>query len=296
MKTIIILLVLSLVLIFGQEKNKNFFPLEIDNKWHFDYYHSDGSGRPTTDTLTVIVKDYLEMPNGKYYYELNKPSFFYAKYLRVDSNCVFVYDEFSQEDVKLIDFEMKLNEQHEVRFGVLGFVELYDIDSIDVLGYESVNKTYRLDGLILSYLTLSSKFGPIWRYSPGEPPGTSITRELLIGCQISDTSYGHIVSVKDEKRLPNEFSLSPNYPNPFNPTTKIKFSLPNVGDENFRPLQTQLIVYDILGREIKTLLNKPLQPGEYEVEFDATGLPSGVYFYRLSSGSFSQTKKMVLLR
>ncbi|KUG25937.1 hypothetical protein ASZ90_004228 [hydrocarbon metagenome] len=100
----------------------------------------------------------------------------------------------------------------------------------------------------------------------------------------------------EENTLPFKFSLNQNYPNPFNPSTKIKFTLPNVGDENFRPLQTQLIVYDILGRDIKTLLNKPMQPGEYQVDFDATGLPSGVYFYRLSSGSFSQTRKMVLIR
>jgi len=111
-------------------------------------------------------------------------------------------------------------------------------------------------------------------------------------------SYNVSVGVTnvEENALTLEFSLKQNYPNPFNPTTKIKFTLPNVGDENFRPRQTQLIVYDVLGREIKTLINKPLQPGEYEIDFDATGLPSGVYFYRLTSGRFNQTKKMVLLR
>ncbi|KUG25135.1 hypothetical protein ASZ90_005046 [hydrocarbon metagenome] len=121
----------------------------------------------------------------------------------------------------------------------------------------------------------------------------------LVGCKINGVTYGDtslIVSVKNEKRLPNEFSLSQNYPNPFNPTTKIKFTIPSVGDEYIRPLQTQLTVYDILGREIKTLLSKPMQPGEYEIEFDAASLPSGVYFYRLSSGSFIETKKMVLIR
>ncbi|KUG25938.1 hypothetical protein ASZ90_004229 [hydrocarbon metagenome] len=101
---------------------------------------------------------------------------------------------------------------------------------------------------------------------------------------------------ENEIELKHDFKLSQNYPNPFNPATKIKFSLPNAGDENFRPLQTQLIVYDALGREIKTLLNKSMQPGEYEIEFDATGLPSGVYFYRLLAGKFSQSRKMVIIR
>ncbi len=99
-----------------------------------------------------------------------------------------------------------------------------------------------------------------------------------------------IVGIYDfDKELPSAFNLSQNYPNPFNPTTRIKYQVASI--EN-----VSLKVYDALGREIKTLINKPMQPGEYEVEFDATDLPSGVYFYKLSSGSFSQTRKMVLLR
>jgi len=99
-----------------------------------------------------------------------------------------------------------------------------------------------------------------------------------------------------EEIYPKTFSLSQNYPNPFNPVTKIKYAIPGVGDENFRPLQAQLIVYDILGREVKTLVNEPQGPGNYEITFDASQLASGVYFYRLSSGDFISTKKMILLR
>jgi hypothetical protein len=91
-----------------------------------------------------------------------------------------------------------------------------------------------------------------------------------------------------------EFSLSQNYPNPFNPSTKINFTISSEvkrGTSNVK-----LIVYDILGREIKTLLNKPIQPGEYEIEFDGSELPSGVYFYKLSAGNFVETKKMMLIK
>ncbi|MCZ7604076.1 MAG: T9SS type A sorting domain-containing protein [Melioribacteraceae bacterium] len=95
---------------------------------------------------------------------------------------------------------------------------------------------------------------------------------------------------------PTNFVLHQNYPNPFNPSTTIKFTIPNVGDEYIRPLQTSLIVYDILGREIKTLLNEQLQPGEYEIEFDASDLLSGAYFYRLNAGGFSKSRKMLLLK
>jgi len=98
-----------------------------------------------------------------------------------------------------------------------------------------------------------------------------------------------------ENIYPKEFHLSQNYPNPFNPATKIKYTI-GVVDENFRPLQTQLIVYDILGRKVKTLVNEVKAPGTYEIAFDASQLASGVYFYRLISGDFISTKKMILLR
>jgi hypothetical protein len=97
---------------------------------------------------------------------------------------------------------------------------------------------------------------------------------------------------------PSEFLLFQNYPNPFNPSTKIKFTIPNnvilSGAKNLT--QVQLKVFDILGNEIATLVNEELPAGEYEVKFDAGNLSSGMYFYKLQAGSFTVTKKMVLLR
>ncbi len=95
-----------------------------------------------------------------------------------------------------------------------------------------------------------------------------------------------------------KFALEQNYPNPFNPTTKIKFAIPAVNATHSgqaRGLVT-LKVLDLLGREVATLLNKPMPAGNYEVEFDASNLPSGVYFYKIAAGSFVETKKMMLIR
>ncbi len=89
--------------------------------------------------------------------------------------------------------------------------------------------------------------------------------------------------------LPTEFALQQNYPNPFNPATRILFSVPSSGFSTLK-------IYDMLGREVRTLVNGELQAGNYNIEFDARGLASGVYLYRLTSGTFSQTKKMVLTR
>jgi hypothetical protein len=93
----------------------------------------------------------------------------------------------------------------------------------------------------------------------------------------------------NNKLIPEKFFLSQNYPNPFNPVTKIKYGLP----ENS---YVKLTVYDLLGREIKTLVNSRLQAGEYITDFNGSELSSGTYFYRLETDKFTETKKFILLK
>ncbi|MDH3269462.1 MAG: T9SS type A sorting domain-containing protein [Ignavibacteria bacterium] len=92
-----------------------------------------------------------------------------------------------------------------------------------------------------------------------------------------------------EEVIPSEFALYQNYPNPFNPSTTIKYQLPQSG-------KVTLKVYDILGEEIRTLVNEGKAAGNYEVNFDASVLKSGVYFYSLQTESFRDTKKMILIK
>ena len=105
---------------------------------------------------------------------------------------------------------------------------------------------------------------------------------------------------KNNTDSPSDFKLYQNYPNPFNPTTKIKYSIPSV--QTHSDASVQLKVYDILGREVATLVNEVQLAGNYEIEFNSTEtnshttLPSGVYFYKLDAGSFHQIKKMILLK
>jgi len=121
-----------------------------------------------------------------------------------------------------------------------------------------------------------------------------------IGYAIGDnvvlkTTNGGVTFIKrTSDEVPNEYVLEQNYPNPFNPTTKIKFSIPAVGQRH--ALDLHLVIYNILGQEIVTFVNEQLKPGSYEVEWDASNYPSGVYFYRIITGSFSVTRKMVLVK
>jgi len=87
----------------------------------------------------------------------------------------------------------------------------------------------------------------------------------------------------------NNFIIKQNYPNPFNPSTKIKYSIPH--SENMT-----LKIYDVLGRQITTLVNEEKPAGNYTIEFDGSSLPSGVYFYQIQAGNFIGTMKMLLVK
>lgn len=103
------------------------------------------------------------------------------------------------------------------------------------------------------------------------------------------------IGIKNNKNsYPQKFSLYQNYPNPFNPVTRIKFEIPKIGNKDI--MQSKLVVYDYLGREVITLNNGRLQAGIYEVIWDASDYPSGVYFYTLSVGEFTKTRKMIVLK
>lgn len=119
---------------------------------------------------------------------------------------------------------------------------------------------------------------PIWGTFHGNNQRTGVSVEKFVTKVIGGTNL-----------LPNEYNLMQNYPNPFNPTTTINYSLQMSS-------VTTLKVYDVLGREVKTLVNERQTAGLHSVTFNAEDLPSGVYFYRLTAGSFVDTKKLLLLK
>ena len=108
---------------------------------------------------------------------------------------------------------------------------------------------------------------------------------------IGADEFGPITDVNDQtlQQAPTTYALDQNYPNPFNPSTKIRYQIPVVA-------RVTLKLYDILGREVRTLMSQTLQAGSYATTFDATGLASGIYFYRLQAGEFVDSKRLVLLK
>jgi hypothetical protein len=112
---------------------------------------------------------------------------------------------------------------------------------------------------------------------------------IVSGFLVDTLFRGTAVSVSEPVILPSMFTLSQNYPNPFNPSTKIKYSIPHI---SFVTLK----IYDILGREIETLVNEEKNVGFYEVNFDASKLASGIYFYKLTAENFTDIKKLILIK
>lgn len=109
------------------------------------------------------------------------------------------------------------------------------------------------------------------------------------GVILKTTTGGLTIVENTGYTVPGEFSLFQNYPNPFNPTTQFGFRIADFG-------LVRLTVFDAIGREVEVLVNQQLQPGTYEINWDASVYPSGVYYYRLEAGDFSETKKMILIK
>jgi hypothetical protein len=143
--------------------------------------------------------------------------------------------------------------------------------------------------MIFENLIYAKGFGKVY-YSGGDPGVNYYI--YMKGCKINGIVFGDtlLTSINQiTSNVPENYSLYQNYPNPFNPTTKIKFDVARIGD-------VKIIVYDAMGREVQTLVNESLKPGTYEASFDGSQLTSGVYFYKITAGDFSQTKKMLMIK
>lgn len=147
-----------------------------------------------------------------------------------------------------------------------------------------------------SYTQFSIDIG----YGTGDVPDTVIIGVFIAGngalpsvgskMFVDDLAWGNSSDVKElGNGIPDEFALMQNYPNPFNPTSAIRYSIP---EASFATIK----VYDMLGNEVATLINEEQPAGNYEVDFNAAGLSSGMYLYRLQAGNFVEVKKMILMK
>ena len=266
-----------------------YMPLEIGNQWQYKV-HQIVYGPPSTDTTIyysffVVERDTI-MPNG-YQYQVIKSSDSTTRYIHLDSltACVYEYENDSSRGFKTDSLRCSEGDW----FGRDRFFEFIDITT--VLNYQTwmMGISWTAPDISRAH-TLAMDIGMIYQYRYDSYIWGIEWISNLVYAKIDGVEFGEIINSQSDNT--NElagFNLDQNYPNPFNPSTTIKYQIPEL---SFVTLK----VYDVLGNEIAILVNEEIPTGIYEVEFIATTLPSGVYFYRLQAGSFVETKKMVLMK
>jgi len=209
-------LLCSIILIFVTTNltAQDYYPLENGNRWDYERTYWPYGYPQEIDTFSVKVIDDSLFLNGETYYVLNRPDLTGGRYVRADSDFVYYYDENDAEEDTLYRLNAQPGEEWFLQFGAISFIRLDSISTSQIFTFPTTLRYHRLDGLILSYVTLSDKFGPVIFHSPGEPPGTSYTGIRLFGCMIDSVEYGEPVSVETDITIPDNFTLYQNYPNP----------------------------------------------------------------------------------
>ncbi len=271
-------------------------PLEIGNKWFYKYYSYNNTGMPySSESWRSIweVKEKVLRNDGLKYSKI-------AIYEAIGNNNFQLHDScfISQTGDKIsfigpflnhmyeklsFDFTKDASTNYEQTFLKKNLLLIYEGGSI----YNTPYVLYDSLGFIL-YNELGNQYYGGWYNLRGF---------ILNGIKYGEILEDYIVGIKDEQQiLPLSFSLSQNYPNPFNPSTTIEYSIP-VETLLASSLQhVTLKIYDILGREVATLVNEEEAPGNYEIKFDGSNLSSGAYFYRLRTGNYSESKKLILMK
>lgn len=187
--------------------------------------------------------------------------------------------------------------QMDYQFGVATIPDLNNDGVDEVLAGARYGNFYLIGGRGDTLYFMHS-FAGDWVYTVNNMPSIdgNYSFEMIVGtkngevvCFSGGTDFVTNQETENTENIPTNFALLQNYPNPFNPSTRIEFHIPKAEMINLK-------IYDLLGREVKSLVDQEMQPGVYTVELDATSLASGIYFYTLKAGGFVSTKKMILLR
>ncbi len=247
---------------------------DIDNR----YIYTCGYGE------SGIVKVYDLDGNDVFYdYEPGLGRFYY---ILKNNNNVITTGEFYIPEVLLDAITIKYNVQPEGDFELSRPISKLVYSNTEVTDKNNLTKPKSQMFTGFDSCDSSSSIGPFGEIYRTTNNGLNW---YVIGKSKEDGDSKLSVNDDNTSTIPDKFKLSQNYPNPFNPNTHLRIEIPELR-------YVRLTVFDILGREITTLVNQQLSPGKYEVEFNAENYPSGVYYYRLTSGNYSETKKMILLR
>jgi hypothetical protein len=271
--------------LFAQEPDpESFFPHAVGNVWEYD--------TPTGIQKFEILSDSID-PNHNIFIYLNR----YPSYKIDTNNNVYRLSSLSQN--MWLDYKLAADSADYwlVDSITYWFARVSNVYSIAFGGKERIIKEIEY-GISLGSVfdpnyfwvytieTLAEGIGLVYKWNEEDPQGP---QRILLGCVIDDDTLGTLTSVEDELHTPIEFLLYQNFPNPFNPNTTIRFQIAHYS-------LVELKIFDLLGREITTLLKEEKPAGIYEVNFNGSSHSSGTYIYRLKTDNKIISKKMILLK
>lgn len=289
MKIFTFILVLYSMLSFTISYAQEVAPLQLGNYWIYDSGPSTNLGKITVVDTNIVIDSvaYYKLEGSSNYdttrwyrYSRLREDGYYA--IRLDTSYPTPNHEklYWEKNAIIGDSWENYAPDFPLVYTVL------DTFVAPIFGGNRTLKHLEIDGsLVLFDEYWTEEFGKMSRSDYGG------LLESLRGCVIDGVAYGDtsftIVDVKEKFDIPKTFGLKQNYPNPFNPSTTIEFQIPTF-------CFVSLKIYDILGREVKTLFFGEKPAGIYKTKFDGGSLSSGIYFYQLKAGNDIETKKMIL--
>ena len=302
---------LFIIGIFSLTYGQSVVPLTTGNKWIFDvieisqaYYNREID---TSKYIKIyeVVSDTIVSPDFGIYVKCYKVkvtlnSNISYEYWGSDTNRFYIWPDYGHSfnsfaDKYYAQIKKDTSWQYDSDDSYKEYIKIYDMDFLKILN-RRVQETRSFHATShffwTSYYITALNFGIVkikLLLETGIYEDTTIA--TIKGALINGIPYGDtiITSVNIQNSLYNFYKLSQNYPNPFNPSTKIEYSIP-------RASFVILKVYDILGREVATLVNEEKNVGNYEINFNNRNLSSGIYFYKLQAGDYSSVKKMILIK
>ena len=286
-------LLLCIVLIDRAVAQK-YYPLTLSNKWCYHRTNAWYPGDPTppviNDSATIKIVADTFVVNGNRYYTLSNTDIADGKYVRVDTAAIYYWDSGMARDFPIFNLKGSIGDTTLISYGL---IQLIRIDTLNIFGNPSIVRTYEIykGTSYWGQVRYSDIYGPLTQWFYGsDPPGPWPTYTMeLIGCNVSGNTYGTVVSVNKMSSLPFGYTVSHNYPNPFNPETTVNYSLPGVADVN-------ITISNLLGQHICHSDIRNQVAGSHSIRWNGSNYSSGVYILTIHTKYGVLSERITLLK
>ena len=281
----------------------SYYPLQTGNYWEYEHLHYDGSSLDTLYFNIEVIGDTI-MPNNIQYKILQRksipdtalPQYTYERVDSINLNTYRYFPGYGFPNDDALQDSLRARPGDHIHNSLRSYFTVIVPPGTLLCNNQAVDSVLNILTTIKSFKELH--FTSDYNYKLAKGLGLIYENDMdmmyymkkqLLFAVIDGVSYGVPLSIEDSDLIPIQFEVDQNYPNPFNSSTIIPFNIP-------RTINLEIKIFDLSGREIVTLFNGRKQSGYHEIVFEGNKLSSGVYYYRIKSKDYSQTKKFILLK